>query len=139
MKLSNQQILVLTEAINSLDGQNVTQIVEGKAVTVARIPRLTHSGRWALARNAGRLQTAAADFNRAKSSLIKQHADGAGAISPQSPGFNAFAEDFERLNRQEVELDLEHITAADLRLEENETAGTGIPIAVLASLSPLIS
>ncbi len=139
MKLTNHQILSLADAINALDGQNVTQIVDGKAVAVARIPRLTHSGRWALARNAGKLQTAAADFNRARSTLVKQHSGGDGAISPAHPGFNAFAEDFERLNRQDVELELDKITLADLRLEENEAATVAIPIAVLKALSLLIA
>jgi hypothetical protein len=139
MKLSNRQILGLAEAINALDGQNVTQVVDGKPVAVARIPRLTHSGRWALARNAGRLQIAVADFNRARSALIKQHAGGDGAISPAHPGFNAFAEDFEILNHQDVELELDKIGPADLRLEENENTGNAIPIAVLNALSPLIS
>ena len=139
MRLTNRQILSLAEAINALDGQSVTQIVDGKPVAVARIPRLTHSGRWALARNAGKLQAAAADFNRARSTLVKQHSGGDGAISPAHPGFNAFAEDFERLNHQDVELDLDKITLADLRLEENEAATTAIPITVLNVLSPLIS
>ena len=89
MTLTNHQILSLAEAINALDGQSVTQIVDGKPVAVARIPRLTHSGRWALARNAGKLQAAAADFNRARSALVKQHSGGDGAISPAHPGFNA--------------------------------------------------
>jgi hypothetical protein len=139
MKLTNQQILSLADAINALDGQNITQIVDGKPVAVARIPRLTHSGRWALARNAGKLQAAAADFNRARSALIKQYSGGDGAISPANPGFNAFAGDFEKLNHQDVELDLDRIGLVDLRLEENENTGNSVPIAVLNALSPLIS
>jgi hypothetical protein len=139
MKLSNHQILVLSEAINALDGQNVTQVVDGKPVAIARIPRLTHSGRWSLARNAGKIQAAVADFNRARSALIKQHSGGDGAISPSHPGFNAFAEDFETLNHQDVELELDKIGLADLRLEENENTGNAVPIAVLNALSPLIA
>jgi hypothetical protein len=139
MTLTNKQILSLSDAINALDGQSVTQIVDGKPVAVARIPRLTHSGRWALARNAGKLGVAVGDFNRARSALIKQHSGGDGAISPAHPAFNAFAEDFELLNRQDVELELDKISLADLCLEQNESAGNGIPIGVLAVLSPLIN
>jgi hypothetical protein len=139
MKLTNKQILSLSEAIGALDGRNATHIVEGKVAVVAHIPKLTHAGRWALARNAGRLQCAADDFNRAKSALIKEHANGAGQLSPADPGFNAFAEDFEKLTLQDVDVDLNKIALADLRLEENETAGNAIPIAVLNALSPVIS
>jgi hypothetical protein len=139
MKLTNKQILALSEAIGALDGRNSTQIVDGKVVVVQHVPRLAHAGRWALARNAGRLQVAADDFNRAKSALIKQHANGAGQLSPADPGFNAFAGDFEKLTLQDVDIDLDRIALADLRLEENENAGNGIPIAVLNALSPLIA
>jgi hypothetical protein len=138
MKLTNQQIIQLSDAIGALDGQSVTQLVEGKPVAVARIPRLTHSGRWALARNAGRLQSAVADFNRARSALIRQHSGGDGAISPVHPAFNAFADDFEKLNAEPVDLDLDSISLADLRLEENENSGNGIAIHVLKSLSAII-
>jgi hypothetical protein len=139
MKLSNKQIQSLAAAIDALDGQQITQLIDGKPVAVARIPRIAHGARWALARNAGKLQVAAADFNRARSALVKQHSGGDGAISPAHPGFNAFAEDFERLNHQDVELDLDKITLADLRLEENEAATAAIPISVLNVLSTLIS
>jgi len=139
VKLTNKQILQLSDAINALDGQQLTQLVDGKPVAVARIPRLTHSGRWTLARAAGKLQTAAADYNRARSALIKQHANGEGAISPASPGFNAFAEDLEQLNSEQVDLPLDQINLGDLRLEENEAALTPISITVLNALSPLIS
>jgi hypothetical protein len=138
MNLTNQQIIQLSDAIGALDGQNVTQLIEGKPVAVARIPRLTHSGRWALARNAGRLESAVADFNRARSALIRQHSGGDGAISPAHPAFNAFAGDFEKLNQQPVELDLDRIGLADLRLEENENSGNPIPIQVLKLLAPVI-
>ena len=139
IKITNQQMLALSEAIAALDGRHETQIVEGKPVQVFRGYKLTHPGRWALARNAGRLQGHVADFNRARSALVTQHSDGAGAISPAHPRFNAFAGDFEQLTRQEVELDLDRLALADLRLEENENAGAGLPIAVLNALSPLIS
>ncbi len=138
MTLTNQQIIQLSDAIGALDGQNVTQLVEGKPVAVARIPRLTHSGRWALARNAGRLQSAVADFNRARSTLIRQHSGGDGAISPAHPAFNVFAEDFEKLNAESVQVELDKIGLADLRLEENENSGNGIAIHVLKALSLLI-
>jgi hypothetical protein len=139
MTLTNEQVVRLAEAIGALDGQSVTQLVEGKPVVVQRIPRLTHNGRWALARNAGRLESAIADLKRARSALVKEHAEGQGAIGPQHPNFNAFAEDFERLNQQAVEIELDKIAAADLRPEENENTGNGIPIGVLRALAPLIS
>jgi hypothetical protein len=138
IKITNQQILSLNDAIAALDGRHETQIVDGKPVQVFRGCKLTHQGRWALARNLGRLQAALADFNRAKSALVTEHSNGMGAISPAHPGFNAFAGDFEQLMRQEAELDLDKLTPADLRLEENEGAGAGLPIAVLNALSPLL-
>jgi hypothetical protein len=139
MKLTNKQILSLSEAIGALDGRNATHIMDGKVVVIQHVPKLTHAGRWALARNAGKLQLAADDFNRAKSGLIKQHANGAGQLSPADPGFNAFAEDFEKLTLQEAQMDLDQIALGDLRLEENEADGNAIPIAVLNALSPLIA
>ncbi len=139
MTRSTKQLVALSDAIGALDGRNTAQIVDGKVVVIAHVPRLAHAARWALARNAGRLDIALGDFNRAKSALIKQYANGAGQLSPADPGFNAFAEDFEKLTRQGVDLELVPIALADLRLEENETAGNSIPIAVLNALSPLIA
>lgn len=138
LKLTNQQILSVAEGIAALDGAQQTQIVEGKAVQVFRGYRLAHGARWALARNAGRLQAAIADFNRAKSALIAQHTEGAGAISASHPRFNEFAGDFQALAQQAVELDLDRISLADLKLEENERLGNEFSIAVLNALQPLI-
>jgi hypothetical protein len=138
MKITNQQVLAISEAIQALDGGQVTRIVEGKAVGVFVSYRLGHAARWGLACAQGKLQAVIADFNRAKSALIKLHTDGTGSISPAHPRFNAFAEDFEQLTHQPVELELGAVALDDLKLEENEKAGSEIPIAVLNALSPLI-
>ena len=138
MKLTNQQILALTDAIALLDGQHVTQVVEGKAVSVFRSYRLAHTARWQLARAQGRLQSALADFNRAKDALINHHSGGAGGLGPANPNFKQFSAEFEQLKRQPVELSIEPVALNDLKLEENERAGSELPIAILNALSPLI-
>lgn len=138
MILTNQQILALAEAIAHLDGQHLTQVIEGKAVSVFRSYHLSHVARWALARAQGKLQAAVADFTRAKDALINHHSGGAGSLSPAGAGFKSFSDDFEKLKQQRVELDVEQITLADLRLEANEKAGAEMPIAVLNALGPLI-
>jgi hypothetical protein len=138
MLLTNQQILALSEAIMHLDGLHLTQIIEGKAVAFFRSYHLAHAARWLLARAQGRLQTAIADFNRAKDALINHHSGGAGSLSPANPNFKQFSDDLEKLKQQPVELDLETITLAHLKLPENEKAGSEIPIGVLNALAPLI-
>lgn len=138
MKLTNSQILSLAQAINALDGRDSIQVVDGKAISLRLVPRLTAAARWSLARNAGRLQLAVADYERARGALINQHGPGGGKIAPTDPGFNAFAENVHQLNNQSVEVALDMVPLADLRLEENETAGAPIPIAVLNTLAPLI-
>jgi hypothetical protein len=138
MKLTNQQILTLSPAIQSLDGRHETQIVEGKAIAVFKSVKLAHSARWALACNQGKLQNAIADYNRAQDFLIKQYAGGQDAISGAHPKFGEFADDRRALLSQETELDLDQIALADLKLEENENAGNPIPIALLTALEPLI-
>ena len=139
MKLTNQQILALAEAIAQLDGQHLVQVIEGKAVTLFKSYRLAHAARWALARAQGVLQTAIADFNRAKDALIQHHTGGQSAITAASPKFSEFIEELEKLKRQAVELPLDQITLEHLKLEENEKAGNEFPIAVLNALSPLIA
>jgi hypothetical protein len=138
LKLTNQQIIGLTEAIAALDGAQVTEILDQKPVTVFKGFRLAHAARWALARNAGRLQTAIGDFHRARSALIRQHAGGDGAISPAHPRFNEFAEELGQLAGQPVELELDTIRLADLRMAENEQTGSEYPIAVLNALQALV-
>lgn len=138
MQLTNQQILSLADAITHLDGQHVTQVVEGKAVAIFRSYKLAHAARWLLAQAQGKLQTAIVDFNRAKDALIKHHSDGTGSISPASPKFGAFSEEFEKLKQQAVDLPLEQIALDHLKLAENEQAGHELPIAVLSALTPLI-
>jgi len=138
MLLTNQQILALSEAIAHLDGQHLTQLIEGKAVAIFRSYHLAHAARWLLARAQGKLQVAIADFNRAKDALINHHSGGAGGLSPANPNFKQFSEDFDRLKQQPVEIELESVTLADLRLELNEKAGSELPISVLNALSPLI-
>ena len=59
------------EAITHLDGQHLTQVIEGKAVAVFKSYRLAAAARWLLACAQGRLQAVIADFNRAKDALIK--------------------------------------------------------------------
>ncbi|MDB6021788.1 MAG: hypothetical protein JWQ04_1645 [Pedosphaera sp.] len=138
MKLTNQQILTLAEAITHLDGQHLTQIVEGKAVAIFKSYHLAHAARWLLARAQGRLQTAIADFNCAKDALINHHSGGTGALAPKHANFAQFVADFEKLKQEAVELPLDQITLDHLKLEENEKAGHELPIAVLNALSPLI-
>src|SRR5580704_7841139 len=106
MILTNQQILALAEAIAQLDGQHLLQIVEGKAVAIFKSYHLAHTARWLFACAQGKLQTAIADFNRAKDALINHHSGGAGALAPANPNFKQFSEDFDRLKQQPVELDL---------------------------------
>lgn len=138
MKLTNQQILQLSEAITHLDGQHFTQVIEGKAVAIFRSYRLAHVARWALARAQGCLQAAIADFNRAQDALIMHHSDGTGALSVAHPAFKAFSEDLAKLKREAVELNVEPIAIEQLHLEANEKAGSELPIAVLNALQPLI-
>ncbi len=139
LKLTNQQILAMQEGIAALDGAQQTQIVEGKPVQVFKGYKLAHAARWALARNAGKLQAAIADFNRAKSALIAQHTDGGGAISGSHPKFNDFANDFQALAQQPVELELDVICLSHLNMEQNEKAGNEFSIAVLNALQPIIA
>jgi hypothetical protein len=138
MKLTNQQILALSEAITHLDGQHLTQVIEGKAAAIFRSYHVDAGARWRLARAQGKLQAAIADFNRAKDALINHHSGGTGGLGPANPNFKQFGEDFDRLKRQPVELDLEGIALADLKLELNEKAGSELPISVLNALTPLI-
>jgi hypothetical protein len=138
MLLTNQQILALSEAITHLDGQHLLQIVEGKAVAIFKSYHLAHTARWLLACTQGKLQTALADFNRAKDALINHHSGGTGGLGPTNPNFKQFSEDFDRLKQQPVELNLECVALADLRLELNEKAGSELPISVLHALAPLI-
>jgi hypothetical protein len=139
IKITNQEAGVLAEAIGALDGGTVTQVVEGRAVAVQRGYRLGHAARWALARNLGRLQSALADFQRARSSLIREHTGGGEALSAAHPGFAAFAREFEKLLQEPAELDLEPVRLEDLKLEANEQAGNEVPIGVLNSLLRLIN
>jgi hypothetical protein len=136
MKLTNQQILALSEAITHLDGLHLTQLIEGKAVAIFRSYHVDAAARWLLARAQGKLQAAIADFNRAKDA--NHHSGGAGGLGPANPNFKQFSEDFDRLKQQPVELELEGIALADLRLQLNEKAGSELPIAVLNALTPLI-
>lgn len=138
MQLTNQQILAVSDAIKHLDGQHVTQVVEGKAEKIFRGYRLAHAGRWLLAQAQGCLHRAIADYNRAKDALIMQHSDGTGSLSVQHPAFKAFSADLGALDKISVDLPLAPITLDHLKLEENEKAGNEVPISVLAGLSPLI-
>lgn len=139
MKLTNQQILSLSEAITQLDGQHVNQLVEGKLQGVFKSYSLASTARWTLARAQGMLHVAIADFNRAKDALINHHSGGTGQLNSQHANFNKFAQCFEGLKREEAELDLPQIALESLRLDENEKAGHELPIAVLTALQPLIS
>ena len=139
MKLTNQQILNLADAITHLDGQHVMQVVEGKAVSIFRSYCVAHAARWALARAQGCLRMAIDDFNRAKDALINHHSGGTGALGPQHANFAQFVADFERLKQEAVELHLDQITLEHLKLAENEKAGHELPIAVLNALRPLIA
>ena len=139
MKLTNQEILALSEAITHLDGQHLIQVVEGKAVTIFNSYRLAHAARWALARVQGVLKAAIADFNRAKDALINHHSGGTGALGPQHANFAQFVADFEKLKQEAADLHLETITLDQLKLEENELCGHELPIAVLNALRPLIA
>lgn len=138
MKLTNQEILALSEAIGHLDGQHIMQVIEGKAVALFKSYKLAHAARWLLAQAQGKLQSAIADFNRAKDALINHHSAGAGQIAATDPKFKAFSDDFEKLKQQAVELDLPQVALADLKMAENEAAGHELPIAVLNALRPLI-
>ena len=138
IKLTNQQIVTLEQAIAALDGKTETQIVDGKPVQTVRTYRVACAARWSLARNAGRLSEASAAFHRVKSALIMQHTGGEGAISPANGNFNAFAKDYEQLAAEMVELDLHPIALADLKMTDNETAGNEFPIAVLNALQWLM-
>ena len=138
MKLTNQQILALSEAITHLDGQHLIQVVEGKAVTIFNSYRLASAARWALARVQGCLRTAIDDFNRAKDALINHHSGGTGQLGPQHASFAQFVADFEKLKQEATELHLDTITLEQLKLHENEQAGHELPIAVLNALQPLI-
>ncbi len=138
IKLTNQQIITLEQAIAALDGKTETQMMDGKPVQAVRTYRVACSARWALARMLGRLSEASAAFHRVKSALITQHTGGEGAISPANGNFNAFARDYEQLAAEAVDLDLHPIALADLKMDENERAGNEFPIAVLNALQPLI-
>ena len=131
MRLTNQQILTLSEAIRSLDGQHVMQVVDGKAVAVFTSYKLDHKTRWNLAPNQGKLQSAIADFNRAKDALVMQHSEGRGSITPADAGFSAFADALNGLKEQTADLDL--LTVPITGFSESE-----IPIAALTVLEPLI-
>ncbi len=139
IKLTNQQILTLEQAITALDGKTETQIVDGKPVQTLKPYKVAYTARWAMARNTGRLAEASAAFHRVKSALITQHTGGEGAISPANGNFNAFARDYEQLAAEVVELDLHPIAIADLKMEDNERAGNEYPIAVLNALQPLVT
>ena len=138
MQLTNQQILALAEAITRLDGQNVSQLIEGKAVAVFKGYHLANAARFALARCQGVLQAAMADFHRAKDSLIRSHTGGQDSITPAHDKFKQFVADLEELKQKAVDLNLDQITLEQLKLEENEKAGNEFPIAVLNALGPLI-
>lgn len=139
MKLTNQEILALSEAITHLDGQHIVQVIEGKAVTIFNSYRLASAARWALARVQGCLRTAIDDFNRAKDALINHHSNGTGQLGPQDTNFAQFVADFEKLKQEASELHLDTITLDQLKLQENEKAGHELPIAVLNALRPLIA
>jgi len=138
IKLTNQQVLTLEQAITALDGKTETQIVDGKPVQTLKPYKVAYTARWAMARNTGRLAEASAAFHRVKSALITQHTGGEGAISPANGNFNAFAKDYEQLAAEVVEFDLHPIKLADLKLPENEAAGNEFPIGLLNALHQLI-
>jgi hypothetical protein len=138
IKLTNQQIITLEQAINALDGKQETTVVDGRPQTTTKPYKIAYNARWTLARNASQLSMAVTAFHRVKSALITQHTGGEGAISPANGNFNAFAGDYEQLAAEVVELDLHPIAIADLKMEDNERAGNEYPIAVLNALQPLI-
>jgi hypothetical protein len=139
MKITNQQILTLFEAIRALDGTQVLQVVDGKAVALFKGFKLANSTRWSLAQTQGKLAAALDDFNRAKSSLILAHTEGAAEISPGHPNFNHFADDLHALTQTAVDVDLKPIGVDALNFEANQVAGNEYPVAVLHALSPLLS
>jgi hypothetical protein len=139
MKLTNQQIISLAEAITHLDGQHVMQVIEGRAVSVFKSYRLAHAARWLLARTQGCLNAAITDFNRAKDALINHYSGGTGQLAPHHADFSKFVADFEKLKQEMVELPLQQITLDQLHLQDNEKAGQEMPIAVLNALRPLIA
>ena len=139
MKLTNQQILSLADAITHLDGQHLLQVVDGRAVNIFKSYRLDSSARWSLARCQGRLQSAIADFNRAKDALINHYSDGTGKLGPDNDKFHAFIGDLEKLKQEKVELHLSQITLEQLHMEDNEKNGHEFPIAILNALQPLIA
>jgi len=138
MQLSYQQIGVLSDALNRLDGSRVTKIVEGKPVDVFVSYHLAWSARWILAQAQGKLQRALADFQSTRDVLINHHSNGTGQISAAHDNYKVFASEFESLQRQNVNLDIGQITLEQLKLEANEKAGHEIPISILAALQPLI-
>jgi len=123
LKLTNQQILTLEQAINSLDA---------KPYKISALARL------ALARNAGTLAAASTAFNRAKSALVTQHGGEKGEIGPAHGNWTAFVKDYEELLHAAVEIDLHQIGLDELKTEANEAAGTDIPINVLTALFTLV-
>lgn len=131
MQLTNTQIIQLSEAINALDGRHSVQVVDGKPVAVLTTYKLDVKTRWNLASNQGKLQSAIADFNRAKDALIKQHSGGNSEIKPTDEGWPKFRDDLATLNE----------TTAEINLLTVDPAGFGeseVPIAVLTALAPLI-
>jgi len=138
MKLTNQQIQKMSEAIAALDGSQVLQVIDGKAVGIARNYRIGHAARWALARIQGRLHAVVADFERAQQGIFRECAAGRDALEPRSAEHNRFVAAINALLRETVELELPSIALTDLKLAENETAGNELPIQVLAALGPLI-
>ena len=133
LTLTNDQIQKLSQAITSLDGGHVVQIIDGRPVSVWRGYKLAHAARWSLALAQGTLQSAVAAFNRAHDSLLGTHSGGEGRLSPSDPRFPRFAEALNELRLQPVELDLPALKLADLNPAENE-----FPIHVLTALQPLI-
>ena len=136
--LTNHQIQKLSEAIAALDGSQVLQIIDGKAVGIQRHYRIGHAARWALAQIQGRLHAAIADFDRAQQGVFRECAAGRDALEPRSAEHSRFVAAINELLLESVELELPAIAIADLKLAENETAGNELPIHVLAALEPLI-
>lgn len=138
MKLTNQQVLSLSEAITHLDGQHLLQVVENRAVNIFKSYRIDSKARWKLARCQGVLQFCIADFNRAKDALINQYSNGTGKLGPDNEQFHKFVGELENLKKEVVELSLPQIELEQLHLEENEKNGQEFPIAILNALQPLI-
>ena len=133
LRLTVEQALDLLAGLTALDGHEEL-VGEGKQQQKIVVP-YTLGGplRQAIFHDITATKPVAADFQNARNAVVIELSKGAGKLDPGSPESAKLALQTQAMMAQPVDLKLDRIKLADLKLDSNPIPGT-----VLAQLAPIL-